>query len=133
MKKLKLILIALITITFISCNCTQKKDTAVVEIISMEDLQNAGASIQLVDVRTPEEYSEGYILNAKNVNFNADNFMELMSEFDKDEPVYVYCMVGGRSGKSAAALKEAGFTKIFDYKGGYKEWTAEGKPITQNK
>ena len=132
MKNLKVILFAVMTISLMSCKSDLKKSTDIVEIVALEDVEKLGNDVQLIDVRTPEEYAEGYILHAKNVNFKADNFMELMSELNKDEPLYVYCMVGGRSGMSAAKLKEAGFTKVYDYKGGFKEWKAAGKTITMN-
>ena len=126
-------MILLISISFLSCaqNKKTEKSSETVEIISIDELEKAANTIQLIDVRTPEEYNEGYIKNAKNINFKDDDFINQMSKLDKDEPVYVYCMLGGRSGKAAAQLKEAGFVKVYDFKGGMKQWTAEGKKISK--
>ena len=135
MKNFKFNTAILLIISFSFLSCAQDKKTEksaeIVEIISIEEIEKAASSIQLVDVRTPEEYKEGYIKNAKNINFKDDDFIDQMSKLDKDKPVYVYCMVGGRSGQSAAQLKEAGFKKVYDFKGGFKQWKAEGKKISQ--
>lgn len=76
----------------------------------------------LIDVRTPEEFSEGAIKGAKNINFKADNFLKQFSKIDKNQPVYIYCRSGNRSGQAAKMLSEAGFQKIYDLKGGFLAW-----------
>lgn len=135
MKKIKIsaVMILLVSISFLSCAQDKKaeKSSETVEIISLEELEKTANTIQLIDVRTPEEYKEGYIKNAKNINIKDDDFLDQMSKLDKDKPVYVYCMVGGRSGQAAAQLKEAGFKKVYDFKGGMKQWKAEGKEISK--
>ena len=137
MKKFKIstIIILLISISFISCSQNKKTDKSgeTVEIISIEELEMADNTIQLIDVRTPEEYKEGYIKDAININLRDDYFLNQIAKLDIDKPVYVYCMVGGRSGQSAAQLKEAGFKKVYDFKGGFKQWKAEGKKISKVK
>jgi rhodanese-related sulfurtransferase len=45
----------------------------------------------------------------------------------------LYCKVGGRSGKAAKKLKEAGFTKVYDLKGGFDKWKSNLKPVTEIK
>lgn len=127
MKNLKLILIALITITFISCNSQKKneKQAETIELISVVELQEVGKNVQLVDVRTPKEYAEGYIKNAVNINFQDNDFLEQMSVLDKDKPVIIYCKSGRRSAKASEQLKEAGFTKVYDLEGGITKWLEE--------
>jgi len=141
MRIIKNIGLALITLTLMSCNCKQKKETVavqqeaqekVVELISVAELQKTDA-VQLIDVRTPEEYNAGYIKNAKNIDFFEDNFIEEMSKLNKDEPIYIYCKSGGRSGRASKKLKNAGFTKVYDLEGGFMKWESEGKGITKNK
>ncbi|MBT8229455.1 MAG: rhodanese-like domain-containing protein, partial [Bacteroidia bacterium] len=56
--------------------------------------------IQLVDVRTPEEYEAGHIEKATNIDFLADNFEQNIQEINKDRPVFIYCRSGGRSGQA---------------------------------
>lgn len=80
--------------------------------------------IQLVDVRTPEEFKEGHIKGAKNIDFFSEDFMTQFETLDKTEPVYIYCRSGNRSAKAAKKLSEAGFKMIIDLQGGYKAWTS---------
>ncbi|MCF6279419.1 MAG: rhodanese-like domain-containing protein [Flavobacteriaceae bacterium] len=139
MRITKSILIALITISFVSCSEKQKKDIVVqqtvqektIELISVSELEKVDKSVQLIDVRTPKEYNEGYIKNAKNINFFEDNFIEEMSKLNKNKPVYVYCRGGGRSGRASKKLREAGFTKVYDLNGGFLNWKSEGKEISK--
>ena len=65
----------------------------------------------LIDVREPGEYSQGHIPGSKNVPLSrvhiVGNFVK-----DKDTPVFVYCLSGGRSSQAAGRLKEMGFTNV---------------------
>lgn len=82
-----------------------------------------GDSIQLVDVRTPQEYEAGFIRNAINIDyFDQENFASKFEKLDKEKPIYIYCRSGNRSQKAAAKLDSLGFKKIFDLKGGYMNW-----------
>lgn len=79
--------------------------------------------VQLVDVRTPEEYQAGYIKDAENIDFyDQENFNKAFEKFDKSKPVYLYCRSGGRSQKAANLLAEMGFKEIYDLEGGYLNW-----------
>ena len=84
-------------------------------ILELED-------IQLVDVRTSEEYDEKHIENAQNIDFRSPNFDKDISKLDKSKPVLVYCKKGVRSSKCAKKLKDAGFEKVYDLEGGLSKW-----------
>ncbi len=56
--------------------------------------------VVLLDVRTPEEYSNGRVRGAKNINFLADNFEEQVNKLDRKKTYYLYCASGNRSGKA---------------------------------
>jgi rhodanese-related sulfurtransferase len=80
-------------------------------------------SPQLIDVRTPEEYSKGHLDGAVNIDFFSPTFMkDVEAELDKEHAIYIYCKSGGRSGKASAQLQEAGFTEIYDLSEGYSGW-----------
>ena len=82
---------------------------------------------QLLDVRTPEEFADGHLAGAKNLNIFDDDFAAKIEKLDKKKPVLVYCHSGGRSGEAYEALKKAGFTTVLDMKGGFSSWKKEGK------
>lgn len=77
---------------------------------------------QFVDVRTAEEFQKGHIKGAENIDFLKKDFLVRMEKFDREEPLYIYCRSGNRSGKAAVQLSKMGFKKVIDLKGGYKAW-----------
>lgn len=121
--KLNLILMGLVA--FISCQSQSASTITKIDKTYLE--QNViGQDVQLIDVRTVEEYEAGRIDDAVNFNIiDSDNFLMQIKKLDKDQPVYLYCKMGGRSSRAAELLKEEGFTQIFDYSGGYNDWVQE--------
>jgi len=86
-------------------------------------------SVQLLDVRTPEEYAEGYIDGAININVQSDDFRLLAEkELSKDSTILVYCRSGRRSLDAADILTDLGY-KVVNLKGGIMEWKDEGLPV----
>lgn len=79
----------------------------------------------LVDVRTPEEYNNGYIKNAKNINWFDADFAERFRDVDKNQTIYLYCKVGGRSSKAQKKLQEMGYKKVVNLSGGYDAYKGE--------
>lgn len=79
--------------------------------------------IQLVDVRTPAEFSTGSIEGAQNIDVKNAEFQTMAAKLDKKRPVAVYCRSGARSANAANILKEMGFKKIYNLDGGYLAWT----------
>lgn len=79
--------------------------------------------IQLIDVRTPEEFEAGHIPKAININvLNPEDFQSQVECLDPEKPVYLYCKLGGRSKRAAKELEQMGFTQLYDLRGGYLLW-----------
>ncbi len=87
--------------------------------------------VQLVDVRTPEEFTGGHVKGAVNMDVRGNDFATQIATLDKTKPVVVYCLSGGRSAGAAEQLLAAGFTQVYNYGGGMLEWRAAGKPETK--
>lgn len=88
-------------------------------------------SVQLLDVRTPEEFAEGHIAGAININVRSGDFRQLAEkELSKDSAVLVYCRSGRRSMTAAGTLSKMGY-RIVNLKGGINEWKADGLPIVK--
>jgi rhodanese-related sulfurtransferase len=96
-----------------------------------EKLLKTDKTVQLVDVRTPQEVAIGHIEKAININIADTDFQAKISQLDKTKPVAVYCGVGGRSGKAAAMLTTLGFTKIYDLQGGMTAWKGQNKAVVK--
>lgn len=86
------------------------------------------ASMQLVDVRTANEYTEGHLANAKNIDFRSPEFAKNIENLDKSKPVMIYCLAGGRSAEAAKIFTANGFSRVYDLRGGYIKWSSDGKP-----
>lgn len=74
----------------------------------------------LVDVRTAEEFEAGHLENAKNIDWYNPVFADQFKDIAKDETIYVYCKMGGRSAKAKEKLKLMGFTNVVNLEGGYE-------------
>lgn len=87
-------------------------------------------SVQLLDVRTPQEYAEGHIEGALNINIQSDDFQQMAEkELSKDSTILVYCRSGRRSMDAAGILTRLGY-RVINLKGGIIEWKEDGLPVT---
>ena len=128
---MKKLLFVLGLILFSVSGCKGQLDTGLKDI-SVEEMQSLLKidDVQLVDVRTPEEFKAGYIANAQNIDYYSPTIDEDILKLDKNKPVIVYCRSGKRSRDCSEKLLEAGFQKIYNLEGGIIQWEHEGKEIT---
>lgn len=81
----------------------------------------AKPEVQLVDVRTAEEFAEGHIPGAVNMDVTAEGFSEQIKGLDKQRPVALYCRSGRRSKRAAEQVAKAGF-QVVELNGGILSW-----------
>jgi len=132
---MKATLFSLLFIGFLLTNCngqTEKKYESIAPTAFAHKIK-ATTNAQIIDVRSPEEFAGQHIENAKNINWNGNDFDGKVSEYDKTKPVFVYCMIGGRSKKAAEKLQELGFKTIYELQGGIMKWNAAGLSIPSDK
>lgn len=80
----------------------------------------------ILDVRTPEEYSEGHLIEATLLDIrNPQGFMDGVAELDVSKTYYVYCRSGARSAQACQILKSQGVSSCFNLLGGILEWEGE--------
>jgi thioredoxin len=90
-------------------------------------------NIQILDVRTPGEYFSGHIKNALQADWNdKKEFDRRITFVDKNKPVYVYCLAGGRSAAAADKMRKLGYTNVYELQGGTNAWRAVNKPLEGN-
>lgn len=119
----------LITVFVFQLSLLKAQEKSALNVVAFETAMKTAVGAQLVDVRTPQEYIRGHIRKAININFNDDNFEELIkTKLDKSRPVYVYCFSGKRSTDAVNFMRELGYKKIFELEGGFAKWTAASKP-----
>jgi len=88
------------------------------------------ADIQVLDVRTSGEYSSGHIKNSLLADWNnKQQFNDRIQYVDKNIPVYIYCLAGGRSAAAADWMRQNGFKNVLELQGGMNAWKKENKPV----
>ncbi len=127
MKKLILLVVFALVMSFYGCNESKSSEAKVVSAQEVFDaVYGREGDHQLVDVRTEAEFGVSHLKNAQNICVTLDNFEERVKGLDKNKPVYVYCKSGGRSAKAAKILTDIGFTKVYDLQGGITNWKEKG-------
>ncbi len=127
MKKISILLLLCGAIFFTACK--EKTIAQEVHVLTPQEFKDSidnNPKIQLLDVRTPEEFAEGHLVDAENINVMESEFLTKVEKLDPEKPVYLYCRSGRRSAKASALLKEAGFKEIYDLQGGFLEWESNG-------
>jgi len=103
----------------------QKKNMDLTQKDWTEQLQN-DANAVILDVRTPEECSEGIIPNAIQIDiYKGQGFIYKLEELDKSKNYYVYCKAGGRSAQACNIMKQLGFENTYNLIGGMMQWNGE--------
>ena len=80
--------------------------------------------VQIIDTRTPAEFSEGHIPGAVNIDIDGEEFAAKIAELDKSRPVAVYCRGGRRSKEAAAHMVSCGL-EVTELSDGILSWTGE--------
>lgn len=123
-RKLKIIIILIAATTFIIA-ITFQKDRNTLKASEFYEKTNA-TNVQLVDIRTSEEYQSGHIKNSVNIDFTSNTFKESFVDFNPQKPLYIYCKTGIRSAKAISILENKGFKFVYDLKGGITAWKEAG-------
>ncbi|WP_375582745.1 Ca2+-dependent phosphoinositide-specific phospholipase C [Cyclobacterium xiamenense] len=85
----------------------------------------------VLDVRTQAEVDEGIIPGAVHIDFMQADFADKAKKLKKEDPVFIYCKVGGRSARAAELMRGMGFEKVYHLEGGIDGWTAAGFPVVR--
>nr|BFD58658.1 hypothetical protein CKG001_07650 [Bdellovibrio sp. CKG001] len=80
----------------------------------------ASAKEVLLDVRTPEEYSQGYLPGAINIDVLNKSFPHRVSKLNREDSYKVYCKGGKRATQAVTIMKKLGFKNLTNL-GGYEE------------
>lgn len=80
----------------------------------------------ILDVRTEDEWNEGIIANAINIDiYKGQGFIYALEELDKSKNYYVYCRSGARSAQACGIMNELGFANAYNLLGGIMQWSGE--------
>jgi len=107
------------------------EDIGVQEAFELIQRNQGNQDFVIIDIRTPEEFNEGHLGNAFNIDFYSETFKEDLDKLDKNKTYFIYCRRGNRSGRAMPIMKELGFKEIYNLSVGIKEWIAEGLPVVK--
>ncbi|KGF18635.1 rhodanese [Prevotella sp. S7-1-8] len=111
-------------------SCARQESVTSVDANHFENAIHAN-SVQLIDVRSANEYAEGHIAHAANIDALQNDFLaKAQRSLSKKKPAYVYCRSGKRSMMAANKLAKAGY-KVINLRGGILEWMDAGKPVNR--
>jgi len=91
---------------------------------------SAQSGVVTVDVRTPAEYAAGHLDGATNIDAEAPTFDAEIAKLDKNSTYTVYCHSGRRSGIATETMSKAGFTHVYNLKGGYPDLVSAGAKVS---
>lgn len=113
----------------------QSPDAAVPKHIDVTGFKNVidTQNAVVLDVRTPQEYADGHIAKATNLDVTAPNFEDQVELLDKSLAYAVYCRSGNRSQTAAEILEKHGFKRVYGLDGGIQSWHQAGLPVVTGK
>jgi rhodanese-related sulfurtransferase len=111
----------------------RRKAGGLINIDAPEAVTLMNNDAMVIDLRSAESFSQGHIVNAKNIPFaEFDAQIEKIAKF-KGKPIVAVCDVGGSSSKAVNTLRKTGFESVYGLKGGMTAWTQAGLPVVTGK
>jgi len=105
-----------------------------VEAVSPEEaasLLDADSGLVVLDVRRPDEFAEGHIAGAINIEFGAEGFEEEIAKLDRDQPYLLHCRSGNRSSQTLPVFESLQFRKLYHLDSGMIGWEKAGLPVEE--
>ena len=130
MRRIMTTLVGLLLMTIVASACSST-GVAVSPVSPAEAAAviAAGSDVVVLDIRTPQEFNEGIIEGAINIDFYESSFAATLDTLDKDAEYVVYCRSGNRSSQARKTFESLGFTNVTEIEGGIVDWYASGLPV----
>lgn len=110
-------------------------ETQIIEVIAPQEAftliqDNANnPDFVIIDIRTLEEFAEGHIANAINIDYYSETFTDELNNLDKNKVYLIYCQWGNRSGAALAIMEGLNFREVYAMSGGIDAWQEEELPV----
>ena len=136
MKKIvQFFLILFISVLNINCTNNKPKNDQTTKgqilVVSPVEFKTKSENQTIIDIRTPGEFRDGFIKGAVNINLFDKTFLEQVSKFDKEQPIFIYCRSGNRTSSASRKLRNYGFKLVYDLDGGIKNWKRANNEIVK--
>lgn len=128
---MKKLLFSILAALSLFANAQSQSEVEILEPQAFIERVKADTSAIILDVRQPEEFAEGHLAQAINLDWlNQTVFINGLAKLNKQKTYYIYCRSGRRSQAAAGKLKAEGF-QVVDLKGGYLHWVEVGMPVVK--
>lgn len=132
MKRLKDFLLLLLCSASLFPSCSKGDGVSIVTPEKFSKRLHSDSKASLLDVRRPDEFAEGHLAGAVNINWlDTPAFRSAVNGLDKGPTYYIYCRSGRRSHAAALHMKGLGF-KVVDMAEGYLGWVKRGLPVEKD-
>lgn len=95
--------------------------------MTVHEIKRAKKELQLLDVRSPDEWQGGHIPKARHIFLG--ELRAHLGQLDKSRPTAVYCDSGYRASIAASMLKQEGFGCVYNVPGSWQAWKQAGYPV----
>jgi rhodanese-related sulfurtransferase len=86
----------------------------------------------IIDVRTPAEFATGHLEGALNIDVQSPDFAAQISQLDPNQPYFIYCRSGNRSGQAISQMANMGFGAMINGGSVQEATNYSGIPVVQN-
>lgn len=107
--------------------------TRIIKNISAEEMKKIISEKQVIilDIRTLEEFKEGHINKAVNIDFYSKDFESNLDKLDKSKVYIIYCRSGNRGGMALKIMEKLKFTEVYNVLGGIGSIKQIGYPLVK--
>lgn len=116
---------------------TENKNEQTVRTITPEEAYKLiekyrnDSDLVILDVRPFDEFVEGHIHGAQNLDYDGHEFKKKVQNIDKDKNYIIYCRSGVRGEYFMGIMKELGFIKVYNILGGFVGWKVSKLPVVK--
>jgi rhodanese-related sulfurtransferase len=101
------------------------------DVFELIQKNKGNSNFVILDIRTPEEFKDGHIEGAVNVDFRSPNFGTEIDRFDKNKTYLVYCRTGNRTYSAVTLMGPLGFRSMVRLAGDFTGWKSAGLPVVK--
>ncbi len=126
--------VAALSIMLVFSAACQAQDERLLEPSAAADLMRRNRDnpdFLILDVRTAQEFKQGYIEGAVLLDYYASDFRERFAELDRAATIFTYCRSGNRSSHVLDMADDLGFKNVYDLRGGILAWREAGLPLSK--
>ena len=111
----------------------RRKAQGITNVEPQDAVKLINADALVLDLRSPESFARGHIVNAKNVPAEDLDATREKYTKDKSRPILAVCDAGVTSSRAVASLRKAGVENVYGLKGGIAAWTQANMPLVTSK